>query len=234
MGGMRWSIGRLERSEEHCRLMGVPYRTFETEEILPAPVVHVGPHFTTAPPEAARAGAEYVYLPRAHDASVSGFTWSLKKYPPGMEIDRYTGKIAWTPPASCRVEVELVAVTHHGRMAKQAWILSVGKPVAVRTVTPHPRYLEALRRKRLRTTGRRPFTASAHARRSTHSKSPADAATVPEACGRASEMPSARTLVTGSPLFRPWRAARKMAGNACRATAPPDHRPIAAALPLRL
>lgn len=215
MGGMRWSTDRRERSEDYCRLIGVPHRIFEAEEILPAPVVHVGPHFTTAPPEGARAGEEYVYRPRAHDASVTGFTWSLKKCPPGMEIERYSGKITWTPAESCRAEVELWAVTHHGRIAKQAWTLCVGKRRAVRAVTPSPRFIEALRRKRLRAARRLPF---------------ASAPRTPGAKAEASRLHG--DTITALRLV--WRGARRTTARACPATAPPIRPSGAAVLPLRL
>ena len=239
MGGMRWGDGR-PRLVDFCQRTGVVYRKYKAEEILPAPVVHVGPSIVTAAPKTARVGEEYAYQARAIDTGVNGFTWSfVKPPPPGMEIDRYDGKITWTPAESCRVRVEIRAYTHHGRQATQAWTISVGKAAAVRVFVPHPRFVEALRRKRLRCAGRSPCAAgvpngspSGPSRARIPSAPSVPGHTRPEA--DAPRLCAATITITG-PLHRClWRGGRRMPASACRATAPPDRRPVAAVIPLRL
>lgn len=233
MGGMRWGSGDYS-SEDYCRLIGVPHRTFTAEETMPAPLVHVGPRIVTTPPRAARAGTEYVYQAVARDAAVNGFTWSFKKSPPGMAIDRYTGKITWTPESCCRVDVEICAYTHHGHRALQAWTLSVAKAVRVRAFVPNPRFIEALRRKRLRAAGQSQITAAVRTQPYPPSRSHFIA--VPRASGPAMEASPipATTATTGPPFRGLWRGAGRTACPACRTVAPPGRHPGAGAVPLRL
>ena len=237
MGGMRWGDGR-PRLVDFCQRTGVVYRKFKAEEILPAPVVHVGPTIVSVPSERARAGVEYVYQARAIDSGVNGFTWSfVTSPPPGMEIDRYDGKITWTPAESCRVQVEIRAYTHHGRQARQVWTINVGKAAVVRTVVPHPRFVEALRRKRLRAAGRRPLIpawTNKRAERSTPTKGTPHSE-APTCAAPATNPPRLRHAAgAGPPICRLWRAAWRTSDKTRFATAPPDHLPAAAVFPLRL
>lgn len=64
-----------------------------------------------------------------------------------MAVDRYTGKITWTPEDSGSAEVVLGARTVHGRVSRQSWTIRVRKAVAARTPRPNPRFASALRRK---------------------------------------------------------------------------------------
>ena len=235
MGGMRWGDGR-PRLVDFCQRTGVVYRKYKAEEILPAPVVHVGPSIVSVPSEEARAGVEYVYQARAIDSGVNGFTWSfVTPPPPGMEIDRYGGKMTWTPAESCRVQVEIRAYTHHGRQARQAWTINVGKAVAVRTVVPHPRFVEALRRKRLRVADRsRPGAAVAAWRPRTASPSRISVSGNPSPQRAGSETRRSRASPTGPPLRLVWRGAVRAEDPFCRRAPPPVQPPVAAALPLRL
>ena len=236
MGGMRWGDGR-PRLVDFCQRTGIVYRKYKAEEILPAPVVHVGPSIVTTAPEAARAGQEYVYQPRAIDSGVNGFTWSFVTPPPaGMEIDRYGGKITWTPAESCRVRVEIRAYTHHGRQTTQAWPISVGKAAVVRACVPHPRFVEALRRKRLRlaSSSRRSALVAAGPPSTQSSSRIPSASSVPGHTRPKGEAPLMRAATTGPPLPCCWRDKTRMTGSACRATAPLGQRPAAAVIPLRL
>ena len=233
MGGMRWGDGR-PRLVDFCQRTGVVYRKYDTETTMPAPVTHVGPFFVTTPPEQARAGEEYVYQADARDANVNGFSWYLKQAPDGMVVERYTGRITWTPTESCRVDVELWARTHHGRVAKQAWTLSIGKAAPLRVCVPHPRFIEALRRKRLRNACRpRPGFIARGGRRVAASPPPDVAASASNPV--AAETPRRHLYGTAPPFRCCWQVARGTVLIACRAAAPPAQPPHGApALPLRL
>ena len=235
MGGMRWNDGRV-RLVDYCARTGVVYRKFDAEASRPAPVVYVGPSIVTAPPEEARAGEEYVYQASARDASTNGFTWSfVTPPPPGMEIDRYGGKITWTPTASCRVSVDIRAYTHHGRQVRQAWTIMVRKPAAVAKFAPNPRFIEALRRKALRTACRpRPGFAPAAG------MAGAGAEPSPPDTGESIRAGPGRTVSrrcfqgTSPPPQRFWRGAWRITDGERHATAPPARPSGAPALPLRL
>ena len=238
MGGMRWNGGR-PRLVDFCQRTGVVYPKYDKETSMPAPLVHAGPHIVTAAPGTARAGEEYVYQPAARDASVNGFTWSfVKPPPPGMEIDRYGGKITWPPVESCRVEVEIRAYTHHGRQARQAWTIAVGKAAPVRVFTPHPRFVEALRRKALRLAGRVRPAAARGGLPSTEAicrkNAAKNTAPTPARDRATGGGPHIHTDATAPPLRRLWGVARRTLVVACRAAAPPSRPHGVAALPLRL
>ncbi len=150
VGGIRWRgwkpafTGNRRAAATHAG------RKPEAEENLPALPAYAGPDIITTPPVQTRAGEEYVYQATARDASVDGFSWSLQSSPPGMTVDRYSGRVTWTPSTKCRVRIELCARTVHGHETVQSWTLSVAKPVVVHTVVPHPRFVAALEHKRLR------------------------------------------------------------------------------------
>jgi hypothetical protein len=118
----------------------VPAKDFvyETEGTL-------GPCMVTTPPsEDGKVGEEYVYAARAFDANVSNFIWCLKKAPPGMTVDRYSGKVTWTPEDGGHFEVELLATNVYGRSACQSWSMVVRKPPPKRIPVPNRRFERAL------------------------------------------------------------------------------------------
>ena len=94
---------------------------------------------------------EYVYQARAFDGIADGFTWSLAEGPPGMAIDRHSGKLAWTPAEGGYVDVVLSVRSVYGATASQRWTVCVRKAVAARPFTPNPRIRAALCRKHART-----------------------------------------------------------------------------------
>ncbi len=109
-----------------------------------------GPVISTTPPDSARVGEEYVYQPRAFDAVVSGFTWSLEADVPGVTIDRHDGTVRWTPDEGGYATINLVASSVYGAHSRQSWTVCVHKAVSIKPSVENSRYRLALDRKRLR------------------------------------------------------------------------------------
>lgn len=159
-GGMRWR-DPLQDLYDYVRVL--ERRSGKTPRIEPSPsepeepaepVGPCGPHISTTPPEEAQVGAEYVYQPKALDGIANGFTWFLEEAPPGMSVDRHTGRVAWTPADGGHTEVVLGVRSQYGKFTRQRWHICVRKPPAVRRSVPNHRFRAALRRR-----GRAPLPA---------------------------------------------------------------------------
>ena len=166
VGGLRW------RSRSHdiialCRGRGFviadPDAPPEAEEQpSPEPGAALAPRLVSTPPPEARAGVEDIYQARAFDGIADGFTWSVAEGPPGMTIDRHSGKLSWTPMEGGYVDVSLCARSVYGAMTNQRWTVCVRKAVAARPFAPNPRIQAALRRKQARKNRIRPLPTRSH------------------------------------------------------------------------
>lgn len=117
----------------------------ETEE-PPAYALYI---ISAAPPPEGRVGEEYTYDARAYDGNTNGFTWRLTACPPGMTVNRHTGRVRWTPDNGGWFEITLCARSLYGKEARQSWTVCIRKAAVIRTPKPAPRFLAALRRRRL-------------------------------------------------------------------------------------
>ena len=150
-GGMRWRSDYHDRLERYGRppryIFDNPVEMLEEECREREPGAILAPRIAGAPPTKAMAGDMYVYQARASDGVVDGFTWYLEECPPGMVVDRHTGKVSWTPFEGGYAEVVLCARSLYGAVGRQSWTVSVRKAAAVRIFVANARFLAALRRK---------------------------------------------------------------------------------------
>lgn len=153
-GGMRWRV-RYRDLADYCQ-RNPAAATDDVDDSPPAvkppapePVAARGPFITFTPPAEARVGEDYVVQAKAYDSHIVGFNWYFKKdcCPPGMVVDRYTGEIRWTPTDGGHYQATLCCSTLHGNRTEITWTICVRKAAQVRSVTPHPRFQCALRRK---------------------------------------------------------------------------------------
>lgn len=153
MGGGRWRT-LSHQLLDLCRLdkgltVSDPDAPIPTDPDAYENEAAAAPHIGSTPPTEARVGEECVYQARAFDSDTDGFTWYFEKSVPGMQVDRHTGEMRWTPTEGGSVEVVLCARSVFGAVARQAWTICVRKPAA-RKSTINRRFSEAARRKNLR------------------------------------------------------------------------------------
>lgn len=83
----------------------------------------------TSDPEASVSGTTFSYQVRAEDPDGDLVSFSLRKAPPGMEIDEKSGLVRWDSPQPGKHEVEVVVKDSQGGEAAQQFAVELGEVV---------------------------------------------------------------------------------------------------------